>query len=47
MRISTQTENHKLRKNVETDRKCIPLKTDLKIPNPKFNLSSMTAYILI
>ena len=38
MRISTETENRKQRKNAATDKKCILWKMDLKFPNPKLTL---------
>ena len=37
LQISTQTEHHKQRKYVATDKNCILWKMDLKFPNPKFN----------
>ena len=46
IQMSTQTENHKQRKNVTIDKKYILWKTDSKFPNPKFNLLSVIADIL-
>ena len=40
MQISTQTDNHKLRKNVAIDKKYILRKRGLKFLNPKFNILS-------
>ena len=39
MQISSQTENHNLRKNVATNKKNIMRKMDLKFEKPKFNIS--------
>ena len=47
IRISTQTENHRQRKNVATDKKYILSKIDLEFPNPKFKLLCIIAYLLI
>ena len=40
-------ENHNQRKDVATDKKCIPSKIDLEFPNPKFNLLCIIAFISI
>lgn len=37
MPISAQTENHKQKENVATDKKWVLWKMDVKFPNPKFN----------
>ena len=47
MNTSTRTENHKQRKNVATDKKCILWKINMNFPNPKFNLLFIITYILI
>lgn len=46
MPISAQTENHKQKENVATDKKWVLWKMNVKFPNPKFNPLSIIAYIL-
>ena len=44
MQVSTQTDNHKLRKNVATDKMHILRKMSLKFQNPKFNILCKMAF---
>ena len=46
MQISTQTDNHKYRKNVET-KKVLFKKMGLKFRNPNFNILCKIAFVLL
>ena len=47
MQISTQTDNHKYRKNIATERNFILLEKDFKFWNLKFNLLCKSGHFLI
>ena len=46
IQISTQIDNHKYRKSVETKEK-YTIKVGLKFQNPKFNILSKTEFIFL